>query len=127
MLTKDEVIEKLNKENQPYHFYENDKNEWVFSLNFIFYRCKSKTKLFREYDLRNKIDMNIKNIGKDFKCFVIGDSIFYVSVLDNNIFDIYLIEETEDNYPYTSHFDYELFIMYFMRKMSAGKIIMRIR
>lgn len=40
MLTKAEVIEKLNKENQPYCFYENDKNEWIFSLNFIFYRCK---------------------------------------------------------------------------------------
>ena len=127
MFTKDEIIEKLNKENQRYCFYENDKNEWIFSLNFIFYRCKSKNKNFREYDLKNKIDIKIKNIGKDFQCFLINNSIFYVSILNEHTFDIYLIDETEENYPYSSRFDYKTFLIYFLKNLFSGKKIKRIR
>lgn len=71
--------------------------------------------------------MKIKNIGKDFKCFLINNSIFYVSILNEHTFDIYLIDETEDNYPYSNYFDHETFLIYFSRNLFSGEKITRIR
>lgn len=125
--SKEKVLEELEQEGQPYCCYENKNSEWILGLYSIFYKSKKGWNNYRKYDLRNKVDINIKTIGKDFKCLVIDGELCYICVLGKLVYVPYILNYENETDPYSIRLDFETFSMFMMRKILKGAKVERIR